>query len=112
MAKAPEKKQAKPQPKRARQKVKMVSGPLAAEELYVDGVNSIFGRLGVIKLDCYRVVGYERKSNTEIRSVTHRLVLPAAAVPGMVRLFQDMAKAGRQSLDDATAQAADPKKNS
>ncbi len=97
MAKTPEKNQAEAQPATAPPNVKMVSSTQPPDELYVDGVSAIIGRGGVIKLDCYRVVGIDR-DKAEVRSVTHRLVLPAGAVPGLVRLFQDMASMGQQSV--------------
>ncbi|MDP6882818.1 MAG: hypothetical protein QF830_01660, partial [Rhodospirillales bacterium] len=67
----------------------------------------ILARPGLVKLDCYRVVGIDRSDNAEVRSVTHRLVLPSSAIPEMVRLFQNMARAGRQAADDAAAGGAE-----
>ena len=39
---------------------KMVTGP-PAEEIYIDGISSLFFRANVVKLDCYRVVGQDPK---------------------------------------------------
>ena len=89
-------------------KIKMAANPTPPDEIFIDGVAGILARPGSVKLDCYRVVGIDRTDNAEVRSVTHRLVLPAAAIPEMVRLFQNMARAGRQAADDAAA--ADKKK--
>ena len=104
MAKTPEKNEAEAQPATAPPtappNVRMVSSTQPPDELYVDGVSAIIGRGGVIKLDCYRVVGVDRE-NAEVRSVTHRLVLPAGAVPGLVRLFQNMANIGQQSVAES-----------
>ncbi len=109
--KTPEKNQAEAQPATAPPNVKMVSSTQPPDELYVDGVSAIIGRGGVIKLDCYRVVGVDR-DNAEVRSVTHRLVLPAGAVPGLVRLFQDMASMGQQSVaEPGTGETEAEKKN-
>ena len=105
MAKTPETTQADTQPEAPAKNVKMVTSPQPPEEIYVDGVSGILGRGGVIKLDCFRVMGVDR-DQTEIRTVTHRLVLPAGAVPGLVRLFQNMANVGQQAVaGGATADA-------
>ncbi len=111
MAKEPEKQQADAQPETAAQNVKMVTSPQPPEEIYVDGVSGILGRGGVIKLDCFRVMGVDR-DRAEIRTVTHRLVLPAQAIPGLVRLFQNMANVGQQAVTDAATTDAEAKKNS
>jgi hypothetical protein len=111
MAKTPEKNQTDAPPEAAAPKVRMVPSTQPPEEIYVDGVSGILGRSGVIKLDCFRVYGVDR-DNTEVRSVTHRLVLPAGAIPGLVRLFQNMANVGQQAAADAAtadAEAADAK---
>ncbi len=89
----------------------MISGTQPPDELYVDGISAIIGRAGVIKLDCYRVVGVD-KDNAEVRSVSHRLVLPAGAVPGQVRLFENMASMGQQSVaEPGTGETEAEKKN-
>ncbi len=86
-----------------KQGFKMVASPVPPEEMYADGVNAIIGRPGVIKLECYRVLGVDRETNAEIRTVIHRLVLPAAAFPELVRLFQQMAEAGQRAAVEAGA---------
>ncbi len=103
MAKTPETNQAAAQPETPAQNVKMVPSPQPPEEIYVDGVSGILGRGGVIKLDCFRVMGVD-KDQAEIRMVTHRLVLPAGAIPGLVRLFQNMANVGQQAAAGAEAE--------
>ena len=111
MAKTPETNQADAQPETPARNVKMVTSPQPPEEIYVDGVSGILGRGGVIKLDCFRVMGVD-KEQVEIRTVTHRLVLPAGAIPGLVRLFQNMANVGQQTAAGAaTADAAAEKKS-
>ncbi len=111
MAKTPEKQQADAQPEAPVQNVKMVANPRPPEEIYVDGVSGILGRGGVIKLDCFRVMGVD-KDQAEIRTVTHRLVLPAGAVPGLVRLFQNMANVGQQAAAGAATADAEAAKKS
>ncbi len=111
MAKKPETNQAAAQPETAAQNVKMIPSQRPPEEIYVDGVSGILGRGGVIKLDCFRVMGVDR-DQAEIRAVTHRLVLPAGAIPGLVRLFQNMANVGRDPATDALAAEAEADKKS
>ena len=88
-----------------KQAVKMVPNPLPPEEIYADGVSAIIGRPGVIKLECYRVVGVDKEANAEIRIVTHRLVLPSAVLPELVGLFQKMGEAGQRMAEARTAEA-------
>ena len=88
-----------------KQTVKMVPNPLPPEEIYADGVSAIIGRPGVIKLECYRAVGVDKETNAEIRTVTHRLVLPSAVLPELVGLFQKMAEAGQRAAEARTAEA-------
>ena len=111
MAKTPETTQADAQPATAGQNAKMVPGRRPPDEIYVDGVSGILGRGGVIKLDCFRVMGVDR-DQAESRAVTHRLVLPAGAMPGMVQLIQRMANVGRDSATDALAADAEADKKS
>lgn len=80
----------------ARPKVKMVAYPGPVDEFFVDGVGGVITRGGVVKLDLFRVVGFDRENNTELRQVCHRLVLPAAAVPDLVTLFQSVVRAAQR----------------
>ncbi len=111
MAETPETNKADAQPETPTQNVKMVASPQPPEEIYVDGVSGILGRGGVIKLDCFRVMGVDR-DRAEIRTVTHRLVMPGGAIPGLVRLFQNMANVGQQAVADAATTDAEAKKKS
>ncbi len=88
-----------------KQTVKMVPNPLPPEEIYVDGVSAILGRPGVIKLECHRAVGVDQETKAEVRTVTHRLVLPSAVLPELVGLFQKMAEAGQRMAQARTAEA-------
>ncbi len=88
-----------------RQTVKMVPSPLPPEEIYCDGVSAILGRPGVIKLECYRAVGVDKEANAEVRTVTHRLVLPSAVLPELVGLFQKMVEAGQRAAEARTSEA-------
>jgi hypothetical protein len=60
----------------------------------------------VLKALADELVGIDRSDNAEVRSISHRLVLPAVAIPEMVRPFQNMAKAGRQASEGAEAAGA------
>ena len=81
----------------ARPNVKAVANPLPIDEFFADGVGSLMSRGGVVKLDLFRVVGYERDSKAELRQVTHRLVLPLSAVPDIVKIFSSVARAAQQA---------------
>jgi hypothetical protein len=83
-------------------KIKLAANPTPPDEIFIDGVAGILARPGLVKLDCYRVVGIDRSDNAEVRSVTHRLVMPSAAIPEMVKLFQNAAQAGRQASNNAS----------
>ena len=111
MAKTPETNQADAQPETPAPNVKMVPSPQPPEEIYVDGVSGILGRGGVIKLDCFRVMGVD-KEQVEIRTVTHRLVLPAGAVPGLVRLSVGQQSVAGGATADAGAVDAEAEKKS
>ncbi len=65
-----------------------VAGP-PPEEIYVDGVSSLYFRSGVVKLDCYRVVRHDPQENKEIRMGTHRLVMPGTALQELIQLLQN-----------------------
>jgi hypothetical protein len=76
-------------------KVRMVSGAGPVSDIYADGVSAIMTRAGVVKLDLYEAVGYQQDTGTELRRVAHRLVMPAAALPELMRMFQNMARAAQ-----------------
>ena len=72
-------------------KVKMAPSPLPAEEIYIDGIAGVLARPGVVKLECYRVMRVDSNDGAEVRTVTHRLVVPTAAFREIVRLAQNVA---------------------
>ena len=74
---------------------KTVTGP-PAEEIYVDGISSLSFRANVVKLDCYRVVGQNPQENIENRMVSHRLVMPAAALQELIQLLQNVSERQRE----------------
>ena len=72
-------------------RAKLVNNPHPVEEVYVDGIAGILGRASVCKVDCYSVVGIDRDDgNTEIRRVTHRLVMPTAALPELIQMIKTL----------------------
>lgn len=77
----------------------MVPGP-PAEEIFVDGVSSLFFRSGVVKLDCYRVVGHNPNENREVRMATHKLVLPVTAIQELLRLLQNASNIQRSQEEN------------
>ena len=85
----------------ARPNVKMVRNPMPIDELFVDGASGLITRAGVAKIDLFRVVGYEPESKAERRQVSHRLVLPLAAVPELLRLFQQAVRAVQEASEQA-----------
>lgn len=85
------------QPEAARVNVKMVPNPAPVEDLYFDGVGGVISRGGVVKLDLFRVAGYETEPKAELRQISHRLVLPLSALPDVLKLFQSVAKAAQQA---------------
>lgn len=75
-----------------------VPGP-PAEEIFVDGVSSLYFRSGIVKLDCYRVVGHNQQENKEVRMATHRLVLPVSALQELIRLLQNASNIQRSQAE-------------
>ena len=72
-------------------RAKLVNNPHPVDEVYVDGIAGILGRASVCKLDCYSVVGIDREDdNAEIRRVTHRLVMPTAALPDLIQMIKTL----------------------
>ncbi len=90
------------QPERTRPAVKMVPNPAPIDELYVDGTSSLISRSGVVKLDLFRVVGFDPATKTELRQVSHRLVLPLTALPELLNAFQSVARAAQQAAQRAS----------
>ena len=90
------------QPGRIRPPVKMVPNPAPVDEIYVDGTSSLISRSGVVKLDLYRVVGFDPATKTELRQVSHRLVLPLTALPDILNAFQSIARAAQQAAQQAS----------
>jgi hypothetical protein len=73
-------------------KSKMVANPFPVEEIYVDGVSGVLGRGGVLKIDCYRVLGIDKDDQSEVRRVTHRLVVPSSALPELAQVIRNIAQ--------------------
>ena len=74
-------------------KIKLITNPHPVDEIYVDGFTGLFARGGVAKIECYRVVGYDREDKSELRRVTHRLVLPTSAINELIRVVQGVVQA-------------------
>ena len=54
------------------------------------------GRGGVVKLDCYRVVGMDKEDNAEIRQISHKLVLPASSIAELVNVVKGIQSAAKK----------------
>ncbi len=87
--------------------VKLMPTNQPVEEIYVDGALGMFARAGVVKINLYRVVGTDANDDAEVRSVSHRLVMPVSAVPELVRLIQSMAQSARQAQAGEAANVPD-----
>jgi len=83
-----------------------VPGP-PAEEIFVDGVSGLFFRSGVVKMDCYRVVGHNQDENKEVRMSTHRIVLPVSALQELVQLLQNASNVQRSQAASAKQKETD-----
>ena len=83
-------------------KIKMAASPLPPEEIYVDGVAGLFARPEVVKLDCYRVVRIDA-DRAEVRTITHRLVLPIQSFRELATLAQKLTSGRRGAAPAAGA---------
>ncbi len=101
----PEETQAE-RPERARPNVKMVDNPTPVDEFYIDGASGLISRGGVIKLDLFRVVGFDPDTKVELRQVSHRLVMPLSALPDLLKAFQSVARAAQQAAQQAEGKGA------
>lgn len=68
-----------------------IAPSLAQSIIYADGVHSLAIRAGVGQMDLYQVLAADGKS--ESRVVTHRIVLPMAAMNELMRMFSTIARA-------------------
>ena len=83
-------------------KIKMAASPLPPEEIYVDGVAGLFARPELVKLDCYRVVRIDA-DRAEVRTITHRLVLPIQSFRELATLAQNVTSGRRGAAPAAGA---------
>lgn len=104
-------KAAKDQP--ARQEATYKFAPLATApgDTYADGAASITGSRNVVKLDFYRVDGLDQEDNKEVRTISHRLVLPLTAIPELIQLLQGYGQAVQQIAKASAEQSATNGKN-
>ena len=63
----------------------------------MDGVAGCTARGGVFKIDLYRVMGV--KDDTELRTVTHRLVVPGMALNEFSRLLDGLRQAAKEAAE-------------
>ena len=81
----------------------MAASPLPPDEIYVDGVAGLLARPEVVKLDCYRVVRVDPADRAEVRTITHRLVLPIQAFRELAALSQKVTSGRRGAAPAAGA---------
>jgi hypothetical protein len=65
---------------------------LADNVIYADGVQALAVKGGVVQLDLFQTLTVTQSH--ENRVVSHRLVLPVAAVNDLLRMLQTMSKSG------------------
>ena len=104
-------KSAKDQPADQEATYKFARRATAPEDSYADGAASITGSRNVVKLDFYRVVGIDQEDNKEVRSISHRLVLPMTAIPELMQLLQGYGKAVQQITKAGAERSATNGKN-
>ena len=78
-------------------KFKYIQLPTPPNDSFADGAHGIILGRNVLKLDLYRVVGFDGEKKEEIRSISHRLVLPTTAVPELINLLQGIVRAVQQT---------------
>lgn len=92
--------------KAGKMRVAMAPNPLPADEIYIDGISGVLHRPGLVKLDCYRVARVDGANNTEVRTITHRLVLPTSAIRELARVLQGVK--GRRGAGSDEGEQAPP----
>ena len=78
-------------------KHKYIQLPTPPNDSFADGAHGIILGRNVLKLDLYRVVGFDSENKEEIRAISHRLVLPTTAVPELINLLQSIVRAVQQT---------------
>lgn len=84
---------------------KYVSTADPVGEAFADGVFGVTLRNGIAKIELYSVIGLDDQSKTEVRRVSHRLILPMAGLNELAVIMQRMAKAIRQAQQQQQAGA-------
>lgn len=100
-AKSPAKASAQP----PEAKFKFVQAGALPDDSFADGAASLTIGRGVLKLDLYRVIGVDRETQQELRTVSHRIVLPLSAVSELNTLFQRYGQAVQQAMAQQQAAA-------
>ena len=76
------------------------------DDTFADGAAGIIAGRNVVKIDFYRVAGFDREDNREIRTVSQRLVLPLNSIPELMRLLRGFGQAVQQAADKRAARSA------
>lgn len=91
----------KDQPASQEATFKFASLTTPPEDSYADGAASITGGRNVVKIDFYRAVGIDQEDKKEVRTISHRLVLPLTAIPELSQLLQGYDQAVQQMIQKA-----------
>ena len=83
-------------------RIKFVQSPSPVEDTYADGLAGVMARGHVFKLDFYRVVGFEKETRDEMRTISHRIVLPINAVAELITVLQGITEARQQAEQRGT----------
>ena len=76
---------------------KFIQQAAPPDETYADGALGVMSRGMIFKMDLYRVVGTERETGEELRSNSHRIVLPITAAPQLIGILQKMLQGMEES---------------
>lgn len=72
---------------------RVAPSPAPIDDSFADGVSGFTVGRNVLKLDLYRIVGYDRESGQEVRTHSHRLVLPLTAISELSNVLQQLEQA-------------------
>jgi hypothetical protein len=76
---------------------RMAPPPRPIDDSFADGAAGFIIGRNVLKLDLYRVVGYDRESGQEVRAQSHRIVLPMTAIGELKQLLQQFDEAQQRA---------------
>lgn len=66
---------------------------IARDEVYADGIGRFMVGRGVLKLETYRVVGFDQKTGEELRAYSGSLVVPLLAATELADILKQVRSA-------------------